>query len=300
MREHHGEHITNINGYEIVDCQECGFIHCLPIPEADEITDIYKHDYYSGIHPEYLETVEKDRQWHEAVFNDRIKVLEKLVPGRNLLEIGSGPGLFLQAAVKRGWKAVGYEPSSDAWGYSTSILGMEVKNCFFNYAERENYYDAAYLGLVLEHIPDPAGLLRNVRVALKSGGAVCIAVPNDFSLIQNTIISRSPEHAKWWLASPHHINYFNFASLEKLLEKTGFKVMEKTTTFPIDLFLLMGIDYTGNPELGRQCHGIRMKFEKNMKENGLGALLADLYKTFAAHGAGRECVIYAIAGENKP
>jgi len=43
---------------------------------------------------------------------------------------------------------------------------------------------------------------------------------------------------------------FDFESLSLLVTKAGFQVAERGTSFPMELFLLMGLDYTKNPELG--------------------------------------------------
>ena len=98
---------------------------------------------------------------------------------------------------------------------------------------------------------------------------------------------------RYWIAAPHHINYFSFDSLTRLLQRLGFAVVERDTTFPMEFFVLMGDDYIGNDAVGRGCHKKRMTFETNLMESGLASFKRDLYRFLASKGVGREVVLYA-------
>ncbi len=148
------------------------------------------------------------------------------------------------------------------------------------------------MSLVLEHIPDPAALLALAHGQLDDGGLLCVVVPNDFNPFQ--LVARDHlEFNPWWVAPPHHINYFNFSSLQKLLERCGFEVIHKEATFPIDMFLLMGDNYIGNDELGRACHGKRKMLELNLSRAGMAEIKRHLYQSLANIGLGREVVLIA-------
>ena len=95
------------------------------------------------------------------------------------------------------------------------------------------------------------------------------------------------------MAPPHHVNYFDFRSLGGLLKKCGFSIVHEESTFPIDLFLLMGDNYISDDKVGRECHTRRMNFEKSMRLSGNNDLLERLYSNFAKQGIGREVVLYA-------
>ena len=55
----------------------------------------------------------------------------------------------------------------------------------------------------------------------------------------------------------------------------------------------MGQNYIGNDSMGRQCHGQRKQFEKNLFGAGASELMNNLYSSFAKLGIGREIVLYA-------
>ena len=229
------------------------------------------------------------------VYAERYKILEQHLPHnqRRLLDIGSGPGFFLLNGKNRGWEVRGIEPSLQAAEHSRS-LGLEVENIFFSEesAPTLGKFDAINMSEVLEHIPYPGALLSLAHEQLHEGGLVCIVVPNDFNPFQ--IALRDHMGFKpWWVAPPHHINYFNFDSLQKLVKRIGFEVVHKEATFPIDMFLLMGDNYIGNDELGRQCHARRKSLEVNVMNAGMAKVLTSLYKGLAHSGIGREIVLIA-------
>ena len=114
-------------------------------------------------------------------------------------------------------------------------------------------FDVIHMGEVLEHIPDPISLLKLAYSKLNDNGLICIIVPNDFNPFQ-LILRDQLEFEPWWVSPPHHINNFDHKSLGNLLVSAGFTVLHQESTFPIDLFLLMGDTYIDNDEVGRMSH----------------------------------------------
>ena len=270
-------------------------MHVVPLPSEDELAEEYRHEYYAREKPLYIERYREDLEWWTMVYVERLETFERLVgPGRRkLLEIGSGPGFFLQAGKERGWDVLGVEPAVKAWEHAQS-LGLEVLNDVFDDEVRCRLplFDGVHLSAVLEHVPNPAQMLRAIGDTLNPGGVLCVVVPNDFSEFQRA--SRETEGLRpWWIAPPHHLNYFNFDSLEALVERMGFTVEVRDTTFPIDMFLLMGEDYVDNDEVGRSCHRRRMRFETNLQRAGLVELKQRFYRACAGLGIGREIVLFA-------
>jgi SAM-dependent methyltransferase len=253
---HSGKVIDHVNGFDIIECDKCGFRHILPIPNVGQLKVMYEHEYYSIEKPDYFRHYEEDGEWWKLSYDDRYDYFEKNLPAdrRRILDIGSGPGFFLRCGKERGWQTLGIEPSRQAADYSRN-LGLEIRNEFLTVdtpgLER---YDAIHMSAVLEHIPDPIALLKIAHRILSPGGLVCVVVPNDYNPFQ--IVLRSVcDYKPWWLAPPHHINYFEPSSLKRTMQRAGFAVTALSTTFPIDMFLLMGDNYTVDGKLGRQCHG---------------------------------------------
>jgi len=294
-REHRGPTLDRVGQFDVIDCSCCGFKHVVPIPTSEELETLYRETYYSIDKPCYFEHHREDLEWWNVVYASRYDTFEELLPPdrRRLLDVGSGPGYFLLHGVQRGWDTLGVEPSRQAAAHSRE-LGLTVVEAFLtpDLAGELGSFDVVHFSEVLEHLPDPAGMLTLARRMLRPGGLVCVVVPNDYNPFQHalrTVCGYRP----WWVAPPHHLNYFDFASMRQLLQRTGFEVLIEETSFPIDLFLLMGDNYVGNDVLGRQCHGRRKRFEINLDRAGMRNLLRQLYRTLPKIGIGREVILFA-------
>lgn len=291
-KEHFGKIIDSVNGFDVIDCKVCGFKHIVPIPTQEELTITYKEDYYSTQKPMYLKQHSEDLEWWNLVYSERYDRFEEnlSLERRRILDVGSGPGFFLLHGKNRGWQTVGIEPSIQAFKHSCS-LDLTVKNEFLteNNAKKLGLFDVVHLSEVMEHIPNPKSMVNIIRNILTPNGLICVIVPNDYNPIQEALRSVCG-FDPWWVAPPHHINYFNFTSMERLLRSEGFEIMHCESTFPIDIFLLMGDNYVGNESLGRQCHKKRKTLELNLLKAGISGVKRNLYRDFVKYGIGRECL----------
>ncbi|HHL39952.1 MAG TPA: class I SAM-dependent methyltransferase [Deltaproteobacteria bacterium] len=294
---HDGEVVDRVGRYRVIDCRGCGFVHIDPVPAERELAGVYEREYYEYEKPEFIERQREDLEWWNLVFDERLEVMEEVVgPGRRrLLDVGCGPGFFLRRAAGRGWRGVGIEPSKAAGAHARS-MGVEVMEGFFNDLSGglgERSFDAVHLSEVLEHVPDPAGLMEGVFGLLAPGGVVCVAAPNDYSPVQK-VLRRRLGFGPYWLAPPHHINYFTFESLGALVRRAGFAELRPVATFPMDFFLLMGEDYVGDDALGRRCHAKRKRLEMMLAEPELKDFKRELYRLMADHSVGREAVVFGV------
>ena len=153
-------------------------------------------------------------------------------------------------------------------------------------------YDIIHMNYVLEHIQNPSEILEITKASLKPEGLLCVCVPNDYNPFQMAL-KNCYDFNSWWFVAPHHINYFNFDSIEKLFINKGFDILGKESTFPMDMFLLMGDNYIDNSEIGRLMHKKRKNFDIsiNMYDK---KLRNELYKKLSELNIGREIIIYGI------
>ena len=99
-------------------------------------------------------------------FLKRINACRPLAPGAAIADIGSGPGLFLRAFARAGFRAVGVEPAPVARATTPALaeaerLPLEVVD---GVAEKTNLpdqtFDLAFCNNVIEHVDDPADASR--------------------------------------------------------------------------------------------------------------------------------------------
>ena len=148
---------------------------------------------------------------------------------------------------------------------------------------------------------DPISVLKKSYSLLKRGGIIVVEVPNDFNLLQKLVQKELKKKEYWITLSSNsknsgtldHLNYFNFSSISDLIKRAGFKIIIKESTFPLELFLLMGQDYVKNPKIGKKIHLERIQFEKNFVKRKEIELKRTIYQKLAEIGIGRTAIIYA-------
>lgn len=290
---HRGEVIAEKEKFKVIDCEMCGFKHLNPIPSKEEIKEFYERQYYQEKIPKLLdpEREAKGLQWSNLWYRDRLLILDKYIGSKSkrLLDVGCGNGFFLKFMSENGWEVFGIEPSPKASEYAC-CLGLNVFDTTleeFGGDKWFGYFDAINLKCVLEHVPNPMEILEICKSLLKDSGIMCVKVPNDFNILQLQV--HKSGKPQWWVAIPDHINYFDFHSLEKLLEGLYFEIILRTADFPMELFLLMGENYLGNDEVGSKCHQKRMKFELSLPDE----LRRNIYIYLTKLGIGRNCIVYA-------
>lgn len=294
-KEHSGVIVGTVDGVDVIDCSVCGFIHINPLPTPTELEELYKKNFYSVDKPTFISSQGEDKEWLNQQYSDRYDTFELELGDsrkRKILDVGSGPGFFLKYGQERGWDVLGIEPSTQACEHTKS-LGINVLNeCFdVNSAKHLGKFDVIHASLVLEHIPNPIECVQLMFEHLNDGGIMCITAPNDFNPFQKALTAVE-DYAPWWIVPKHHLNYFTPDSLSFLMQRVGLDIFLKETSFPIDMFLLMGDNYIGNEQLGRSCHHKRVRFEANLAHAGLNELKRKLYRSLAEINLGREICVY--------
>lgn len=288
--EHIGEVIDSKDGFDVIECEACGFKHIVPIPTDDELDQYYKNQFYGDVKPNYLDQHQKDISWWNQVYEERYRCFEKNLPTerRRILDVGSGPGFFLKFGKERNWETIGIEPSIQASNYAQA-LGLEIVNDFLSEKSIEQLgkFDVIYINSVLEHLPEPKKIINICYNLLNPDGLLFICVANEYNPFQQ-ILRNYSNYQPWWLAPPQHINYFSINSIRKLVTSYEFEIMNSTTTFPMELFLLMGDNYVGNDSIGKICHNRRKNLELSLINSGNITLKQKLYKAFENLDIGRE------------
>lgn len=275
-----------------------------PIPSAAELETFYKNTYWNtndGKAPDVArlrsdsEAAAAERNWRRGtIYTDVLAYIHETVgsTGR-LVDVGCGTGEFLSFILDRsGWHAVGVEMASDAVALAGD-RGIVVREGTISDVCREfgSGFDALTMFNVLEHVLDPWQTLRTAHDLLRPGGVIIVQVPNDFTLLQEAIQQHLSSH-KWWIAVPDHVNYFNFDSLEATLRAHDFEPLIRYGSFPMEFFLLGGLNYVTDPSKGESAHHSRCTFEVSMSSSQRRTL----YENFARGGIGRNALVIARRG----
>lgn len=295
QEEHTGSIIATHHSADVIECKSCGFSHIKSLPDPVELMRFYREEFYTSEKTDYFSNAQADQDWLLSTYNDRFDSLEGLLPEkhRHILDIGCGPGFFLSAGKERGWNVLGVEPSPRAAEFARGH-GVKIIEGFFDAQTAASIQpqEVIHMSQVLEHIPNPAKLLQNAHSLLVPGGLICISVPNDFNPLQ-LALQKAKQLDPWWVVPKHHLNYFTFDTLEKLLRRRGFEPIQREASFPLELFALMGDDYISNPELGPIIHKKRKQLESTLDKTGFNDTKRALLNALATAGLGRLAVVTA-------
>jgi 2-polyprenyl-3-methyl-5-hydroxy-6-metoxy-1,4-benzoquinol methylase len=193
-----------------VKCKNCHLIYMNPMEKVSNTNEYYfkaKNTHGPTIRESYLKTAES-----------QVRLIQKHATGRNLLDVGCAQGFFLYNASRAGYAAKGIEISQDAAEYGIREFDLDIEARPFEELQfPENHFDVVTLWQVLEHVPYPLTVLKEVHRILKPQGLLAVSTPN-IEGIPAKILRR-----KWWDIKRLHINQFSTRTLADILENAGFR-----------------------------------------------------------------------------
>lgn len=193
----------------VVRCADCGLVRLSPRLAWDSLSAAYQETSDQL----YLEEA-MGRAWSARSI---IRRVERVAGTGRLLDVGCGPGVLLSVA-KGKWECVGVEVSRPAAGEARKRFGLEVVEGTLEEARfPADSFDAVTLVDVIEHLPDPAGTLREVNRILKPGGVLFVLTPNIDAPVAR-LMGRW-----WWGFRPAHLTYFSRKTMGRMLAETGFE-----------------------------------------------------------------------------
>jgi SAM-dependent methyltransferase len=203
--------------FALVRCPACGLVFVSPRPAGDALAGYYGRGYYDKPGED---SGGAGRALSRAFMFERVaKAAAGRAPGR-VLDVGCGDGTFLAAMSRRGWEAWGVEVSKDGAARAAARPGLRIfdrplEDCGF----APGSFDLITLWHSIEHVRDPASLLRRAAALVKDDGAVFLAFPNaeswDFRLFGPNWFHIDP---------PRHLHCFSPATMSRLLETCGLRV----------------------------------------------------------------------------
>lgn len=201
---------------------DCGFIYVNPRPDVETLSRLY-HSYH-------LRDGKGANSWAllmNKVFKKAASFIRKQFPsGGRLLDIGCGYGHFLNLMNNYGWDTYGLEPSYPAVSYARTQR-LRVTHGTLNSTRYDaNYFDVITMFYVLEHLPDPVGILLEVNRILRPGGLLVLRVPHTTPIVSLFSIVGIKNNL---YDLPFHLSDFSSRTIRRILEKTGYEAIH---TFP--------------------------------------------------------------------
>jgi SAM-dependent methyltransferase len=188
-----------------------------PLPDPDQEANLYDDEFY--VERRLERGLDEQDVVMRGLIEERVRLLTRLnaAPG-SLLDLGAGTGLFVEAATRAGWRAVGIETSAAAVRIAGTITKAPVLHQRLDDVSFEQPFDAVTLWDVLEHMPDPRAALRRVSGLVREQGMVAISLPNVAGLKARMLGRRW----RYYRREFGHLSHFSPTTLVTLLEQAGF------------------------------------------------------------------------------
>ncbi|HLI27380.1 MAG TPA: class I SAM-dependent methyltransferase [Chloroflexota bacterium] len=230
--------VYTVRGWPLVRCA-CGLVYVAADLAALDFAALYADRYPP-------EAFLPQRPRKVAKSHRELARLERLTTGRRLLDIGCSYGFFLDTARQRGWSVAGVEVSASAARFARETYGLPVHLGPLRAAPyAPGSFDVVTIRHVLEHVPDPLGMVLDARRLLAPGGLLLVAVPNFASLAARLF---GPDW--WWVDPPTHLYYFTRATLSRLLARAGVVPLDYSTERCDDETLAFYLVFVLNQRLG--------------------------------------------------
>ena len=200
--------------YRMVRCNECGLVRSDPVADPASVAQLYSQSTF-----DYDSEVEN----LTITYGTYLSRLDRFgVEKGKILEIGCGNGFFLAQAARQGYRGVqGVEPSAAAIQLAPDDIGSKIVCSLMKPGLFANEsFDVICLFQVLDHIFDPADLIRTCRQILKPGGFVLCLNHNVEALSAHLMKSSSP------IIDIEHTYLFSPATMRRLFFTSGFEVKE--------------------------------------------------------------------------
>lgn len=250
-------------------CSSCDMVYVNPVLNEEALHSFYQDEdsYRQVLLSEINLSLDRKK------FQYGLDLIEEYIPQKGaLLDVGCGPGIFLQEAKERGWNVLGVEFNS--WCVQhLKETGIEVIDVPISQATlRHDFYQCVTLWTVLEHVVNPEDLLRDVHRVLIPGGILLILVPNVDSLANRILHERSTT-----FSGDSHVNLFSASTLARLLEKVQFDMIECETVLTQLGAISNYLNYE-DPQFGEGKPVLDFLTPQYIHERMLGYLLLTLAK----------------------
>tara|TARA_B110000027_G_scaffold129143_1_gene150368 strand:+ start:2983 stop:3681 length:699 start_codon:yes stop_codon:yes gene_type:complete len=169
------------------------------------------------MHGDVLPSMESWLRNTEGDDQRRFEMLKSAMVNRKVLDFGCGAAGFVSKAQSLAAEVVGVEPERrvrEYWGDSITLHdGLESVG---------SEYDLITAFHVVEHLPDPCLMLRELASRLKDGGRIVIEVPSSEDALLTLYENDAFQHFTYW---SQHLFLFNAETLRRLAKQAGLRLV---------------------------------------------------------------------------
>lgn len=156
-------------------------------------------------------------------------VVDRVRPGRRLLDLGAGSGIAARGLADRFEHVVAVDLNPHALGFLQDRAAQYPNVGLMQGDGRapalaDRSFDCGLLLDVLEHVPDPERILRQAWRCLRPGAQLFVSTPNWTDIISCKVLR----------LNPYHVTFHTPGGWKQLVERVGFRVvMLRAIRFPV-------------------------------------------------------------------
>lgn len=215
--------------YTVYTCSDCGLVYVSPRLQGQALLDVYNETYWKSDNPKergYADYA-SEAALYLKTYRKRMKLVSQWLPERGrVLDVGCAAGYFLRVAQEHGHDVHGVELSEPIAKEAIAALGEDrvfhgfLDDCVAARGWEDHSFDLVTIWDVIEHVPEPQGLLDSIRRMIKPGGKLLLET-------QNVASKFAARMGKTWHHYKHdeHLYHFNPDTIRRLLEDCGYEVL---------------------------------------------------------------------------
>lgn len=158
-------------------------------------------------------------------------ILPFIAAGTRVLDLGCATGWQARHLVQQGCQVVGVEVDAEAAAMATAWCERVIV-CDLDMADLptelgDDRFDVVAAGDILEHLRDPARVLRSVRRLLRPDGRVVASIPNvAHGSVRLALLTGAFPYEDAGLLDRTHLRFFTIESITELFDAAGFAIDE--------------------------------------------------------------------------
>jgi SAM-dependent methyltransferase len=259
----------------IVSCSRCGHAYLNPTLSDEALMEIYRQYHVAANDDEMMVMIDAWFHDPEGQYKYAIDEVEKNggFAGKKVLEVGCGPGHFLNACAERGAHVTGFDISPGAKRLAKERFGLELTSIDLNALpepDSEGGFDFVFAFEIIEHVRRPVEFLRRLKKFMVSKGRLFISTPNFY--LFHSMGSIAPALSQ----CAEHLHYLEPQTLASCLEKSGLRPEILTTLAPLSFGDRQKQSLTRNRVVGSLWRQVRkLSIARSIKDAIFG--VADLH-----------------------